>query len=84
MVTVTVTVLRFFRVAIAPSQDGARTNCVPTTVGGTADSTRGSTVGTLNMGIWAGTGEALAWLIVGDVPFTSPSHGSNSGAHGES
>ena len=34
-----------------------------TTVGGTADGTRRSTVGTLNMGTWAGTGEALAWDI---------------------
>ena len=56
----------------------------PTTVGGTADGTRRSTVGTLNMGTWAGTGEALAWDIASDVPSTSPSHGSNSGAHGES
>ena len=36
------------------------------------------------MGSWAGTGEALAWDIASDVPSTSPSHGSNSGAHGES
>ena len=53
----------------------------PTTVGGTADGTRRSTVGTLNMGTWAGTGEALAWDIASDVPSTSPSQGSNSGAH---
>ena len=45
---------------------------------------RRSTVGTLNMGTWAGTGEALAWDIASDVPSTSPSHGSNSGAHRES
>ena len=32
------------------------------------------------MGTWAGTGEALAWVIASDVLFTSPSHGSNSGA----
>ena len=56
----------------------------PTTVGGTADGTRRSTVGTLNMGTWAETGEALAWYIASDVPSTSPSHGSNSGAHRES
>eukprot|EP00966_Prymnesium_polylepis_P079897 1851286-Prymnesium_polylepis.2 len=31
-----------------------------TAVCGTADGTRRSTVGTLNMCIWAGTGEALA------------------------
>ena len=55
----------------------------PTTVGGTADGTRQSTVGTLNMGTWAGTGEALAWDIASDVPSTSPSHGGNSGAQGE-
>ena len=48
-----------------------------------ADGTCRSTVGTLNMGTWAGTGEALAWDIASDVPSTSPSHGSNSGAHGE-
>ena len=56
----------------------------PTAVGGTADGTRRSTVGTLNMGTWAGTGEALAWYITSDVPSTSPSQGSNSGAHRES
>ena len=56
----------------------------PSALGGTADGTRRSTVGTLNMGSWAGTGEALAWDIASDVPSTSPSHGSNSGAHGES
>ena len=50
----------------------------------TADGTRRSTVGTLNMGTWAGTGEALAWDIASDVPSTSPSQGSNSGAHRES
>ena len=44
-----------------------------------ADGTRRSTVGTLNMGTWAGTGEALAWDIASDVPSTSPSHGSKSG-----
>ena len=53
-------------------------------VASTADGTRRSTVGTLNMGTWAGTGEALAWDIASDVPSTSPSHGSNSGAQGES
>ena len=65
------------------SNDGRRSHA-PTTVCGTADGTRRSTVGTLNMGTWAGTGEALAWDIASDVPSTSPSHGSNSGAHGES
>ena len=35
------------------------------------------------MGTWAGTGGALACGIVSDVHSTSPSHGSNSGAHGE-
>ena len=54
------------------------------TVGGTADGTRRSTVGTLNMFIWAGTGEALARHIASDVPSTSPTQGSNSGAHRES
>ena len=49
-----------------------------------ANGTRRSTVGTLNMGTWAGTGEALAWDIASDVPSTSPSHGSNSGAQEES
>ena len=56
----------------------------PTAVGGTADGTRRSTVGTLTMGTWAETGEALAWDIASDVTSTSPSHGSNGGAHGES
>ena len=58
----------------------------PTTVGGTADGTRQSTVHTLNMGTWAGTGKALplALVIANDVPSTSPSHGSNSGAQEES
>ena len=55
----------------------------PTTVGGTADGTRRSTVGTLTMGTWAGTGEALAWDIASDAPSTSPGHRTNSGAHGE-
>ena len=49
----------------------------------TADGTRWSTVGTLNMGTWTGTGEALAWVIVSDAPSNFPSHGSNSSAHGE-
>ena len=35
------------------------------------------------MGICAGTGEYLSWSITRDVPCTFPSHGSNSGAHGE-
>ena len=35
---------------------------------------------TLNMGTWAETGEELAWVIVSDVPSTSPRHVSNSGA----
>ena len=35
------------------------------------------------MGISAGTGEYLPWIITRDVPCTSPSHGNNSGAHGE-
>ena len=55
-----------------------------TAVCGTAAGTRRSTVGTLNMGTWDGTGEALAWDIASDVPSTSPSHGSNSGAQGGS
>ena len=54
-----------------------------TTFGGTADGSRRSTGDTLNMGASAGTGEALAWAIASDVPSTSPSHGTNSGAHGE-
>ena len=33
--------------------------------------------------MWAVTGEALALVIASDVPFTSSSHGINSGAHGE-
>ena len=37
----------------------------------------------MNMGICAITGEYLPWIIARDVPFTSPSHGNNSGAHGE-
>ena len=32
------------------------------------------------MGISAGTGEYLPWIIDRDVPCTSPSHGNNSGA----
>ena len=74
------------RVVMARSQmPGAagRRSHAPTTVRGTADGTRRRTVGTLNMGIWAGTGEALAWHIASDVPSTSPSHESNSGAHEE-
>ena len=67
-----------------PFSNGQRLSHAPTAVRGTADGTRRSTVGTLNMGTWAGTGEALAWDIASDVPSTSPSHGSNSGAHGES
>jgi len=35
------------------------------------------------MGISAGAGESLPWIITRDVPFTSPSHCDNSGAHGE-
>ena len=35
------------------------------------------------MGISAGTGEYLPCIIARDVPFISPSHGDNSGAHGE-
>ena len=50
--------------------------------GGAPDSTRRSTVGTLNMDICAGTGNALPWVIARDVPCTFPSHGSNSGARG--
>ena len=30
-----------------------------------------------------GSGEALAWVIASDAPFTSPDHGYTSGAHGE-
>ena len=45
----------------------------PTAVCGTAAGTRQSPVGTLNMGIWADTGEALACYIASDVPSTSPS-----------
>ena len=67
-----------------PFSNGGGVLCRPTAVGGTADGTRRSTVGTLTMGTWAGTGEALAWDIASDVRSTSPSHGSNSGAHGES
>ena len=53
----------------------------PTAVCGTAAGTRRSPVGTLNMGTWAGAGEALAWDIASDVPSTSPGHMTNSGAH---
>ena len=35
------------------------------------------------MGIRAGTGEYLSWTILRDDPSTFPSHGNNSGAHGE-
>ena len=35
------------------------------------------------MGISAGTGEYLPCVLDRDAPCTSPSHGSNSGAHGE-
>ena len=35
------------------------------------------------MGICARTGEYLPWTIARDVPLISPSHGNNSGAHGE-
>ena len=35
------------------------------------------------MGISAGTGEYLPCIITRDVSFTSPSHGNNSGTHGE-
>ena len=55
----------------------------PQAVGGTPPAPDWSTEGTLNMGTWAGTGGALAWVIVSDVPSTSSGHGSNSGAHGE-
>ena len=34
-------------------------------------------------GVWAVAGEALALAIDSDVPFISPSHSINSGAHGE-
>ena len=53
----------------------------PTAVCGTAAGTRRSPVGTLNMGTWAGTGEALGWYIASDVPSISPSQGSNSVGH---
>ena len=72
------------RVKNAKCGTGRRPSHAPTAVRGTADGTRRSTVGTLNMGTWAGTGEALAWDIASDVPSTSPSQGSNSGAHRES
>ena len=35
------------------------------------------------MGICVGIGDALPCTIARDVPFTSPSHGDNNGAHGE-
>ena len=75
------------RLRFAPSAHGGtqrRLLHAPTAVRGTAAGTRRSPVGTLNMGTWAGTGEALAWYIASDVPSTSPSQGSNSGAHRES
>ena len=43
-----------------PFSNGGGVLCRPTTVGGTADGTRRSTVGILNMGTWAGTGGPLA------------------------
>ena len=49
----------------------------------TANGCRRSTVGILNMGASAGTGEALAWDIASDVPVTFPDHRYSSGAHGE-
>ena len=70
----------FYRVAIAPSQDERASITRNRAGGGTADGTRRSTVGTLNMGKCARTGNVLAWVIDRDVLFTSPSHGSNSGA----
>ena len=67
-----------------PFSNGQRYFHAPTTICGTADGTRRSTVGTLNMDTWAGTGEALAWDIASDVPSTSPRQGINSGAHRKS
>ena len=72
------------RVRNAHAGPKRRLSHAPTAVRGTAAGTRRSPVGTLNMGTWAGTGEALAWYIASDVPSTSPSQGSNSGAHRES
>ena len=66
-----------------PFSNGGRVLRRATTVRGTADGSRRSTVGTLTMGTWAGTGESLAWYIASDVPSTSPSQRSNSGAHRE-
>ena len=54
----------------------------PTAVCGTAAGTRRSPVGTLNMGTWARTGEALAWYIASDVPSTSPAKGATVGHTG--
>ena len=70
---------------MARSQMVEAFSVVRPTVGGTrtADGTRRSTVGTLNMGTWAGTGEALALDIASDVPSTFPGHRTNSGVHGE-
>ena len=52
-------------------------------VGGAADGTRRGAEAPLNMGIRAGTGKYLSWTILRDDPSTFPSHGNNSGAHGE-
>ena len=54
--------IEFYRVDIARSCCGvwSAPKSAPTTVCGTVDGTRRSTVGTLNMGTRAGTGEALA------------------------
>ena len=41
------------------------------------------TVGTLNMGISARTGDVLTSVIARDIPCTFPSRESNSKAHGE-
>ena len=60
------------RVKNAHAGPKRRLSHAPTAVRGTAAGTLRSTVGTLNMGTWAGTGEALAWDIASDVPSTSP------------
>ena len=54
--------------------------CSDDSLGGTADGTSWSTVGTLNMGSWAKSGELLALDIASDVPSTPPSHEITSGA----
>ena len=71
-----------------PFSNAGRRSHAPTTVGGTADGTRRSTAGTLNIGTWAGTSDQTPWPrtlpVMSSLPPLRPSQGSNSGAHRES